>query len=746
MQLTIRFGVAVFLAAAMVFGSGAKYSVSAKPSAIPFPIANPKRASTRASVKKLAPKTASQDKTSKNDRKSFDFTAAFKPLLDYKLSAADRKNLKSAISLVYKQRFNDARAARKRVKDKDAQKLALWYYYRSRGLDAKADEIENFRRSNPEWPSQRRLRRNAERALFLQVQEAKTIKEFFARSAPETGAGIAALAKMHIAEGAKERGAAMIRKAWRNHTLAKQIEVEILKRYSAILTTVDHKARVDRLLFKDRKSRIAPALRTAKLLSKDEQKKIEARVAIVRRSKTAEKLLKAIPENSSTDDVGIYFSRIQWLRRNDRDEEAWTLLRNAPQEPDQLLDLGEWWVERRVNCRTALNTGYPKIAYEIASNHGPLSGRHYAEAEFLAGWIALRFLNQPETALKHFLALRTSSLSPEQIARAEYWLGRTAEASNDEALAQRHFTHASLHKLTYYGQLSKQALTGTPSALHIPKAPLPTPADVKKFLSHEAVKAIGIARAAGLEKLTPLFFHQLARTLSSPAEIVLLAELAQKIGQPHASVRLGKIALNRGHPVAEYAYPVGLLPDYKKINGTVEPAFLHALSRQESEFNPKARSPVGARGLMQLMPRTARAVARQHKVRYRKNRLTSDPSYNMMLGAAHLRDLLDKYSSSYILSLVAYNAGGGRVTKWTEQFGDPRNADVDPIDWVEQVPFTETRLYIQKILTTMQIFRSRLNGPDTALQLVQDLNKNESPKTAEEVAKAAATASPSTSN
>ena len=214
-----------------------------------------------------------------------------------------------------------------------------------------------------------------------------------------------------------------------------------------------------------------------------------------------------------------------------------------------------------------------------------------------------------------------------------------------------------------------------------------------------------------------------ARTLTSPEEAVLLAELARAVGQPYAGVRLGKIALNRGLPTAGYAFPIGLLPDYKQLNGTVEPAFLHALSRQESEFNPKARSPVGASGLMQLMPGTARMVARQYKVRYRRSQLTRDPSYNVMLGAAFLSDLLEKYDGSYVLSLVAYNAGGSRAVKWMEQFGDPRKPEIDAIDWVERIPFTETRNYVKKILTTAQIYRARLNGPQDALRLIHDLNR-----------------------
>lgn len=708
--------IAVAAAGSLLIGLAASTTAAAKRAAVPLPDINPRRAILPIRAPKL---------TEAEKKNSFDAHAALKPLLTYKLTKKDHANLKSAISAVYKGRYPAALGTMKRIKDKDARKFALWYYYRSGGLHAKAAEIEAFRIANPHWPGQTRLRQNAERSLFVNKASAATIKAFFAQSAPETGAGKAALAAMHLADGEKAMAQSKISEAWRNYTLTRKIEKLILERFPGMLSETDHKARVDKLLYKDRKSRIASALRAASHLSKIEQKKIAARVAVVQRSRAAGKLLKAIPAASTEADIGFYFSRIQWLRRRDKDQEAWELLRATPNEPLQLLDLNEWWVERRVNARRALNAGHAEIAYEIAGNHGPITGRHYAEAQFLAGWIALRFLDQHEDAEKHFLALRTSALTPKQIARAEYWLGRATEATGRMSHAATHYANAARYPLTYYGQLASHSLRNNHRILWLwlEQAPTPSKAAIESFQNRDAVKAIAITQAAGFESLGPLFFHHLARTLTAPDEAVLLAELARAVDQPYASVRLGKIALNRGLPTADYAFPIGMLPDYKQLSGTVEPAFLHALSRQESEFNPKARSPVGARGLMQLMPRTARMVARQYKVRYRRSRLTKDPSYNVMLGAAFLSDLLEKYDGSYILSLVAYNAGGSRAVKWMGQFGDPREPSVDAIDWVERIPFTETRNYVKKILTTVQIYRARLDGPEGALRLIQDLNR-----------------------
>lgn len=687
-------------AAAFAFCACVTTQAWGEPSTVPFPDRNPKRISAPTGPVSRLPE-----------------------LLKYSLSESDEKAVKEAVRTIYSRRFSEARASMKRIKDKTALKLTRWYYYRRARNDADPNRIDAFRLANPEWPSGRRLRRNAEESLLTRNSDAKSVLSFFGDKGPVTGAGKAALAGAKLAEGDEKAAQLLVQEAWRKHDLGEKIEKIILKRFGKLLTPRDHKARVDRLLLLDRKSKISAVQRTAKLLDEKERKKIEARIAVVRRLRKAKKMLAAFSDDDIKDDVGFYFSRIQWLRRHKKEEEAWKLLLAAPKEPKQLVAIDEWWIERRVNCRKALNAGHPDIAYRIARDHEPISGRHYREAEFLAGWIALRYLDKPAEALQHFLALRTASTSSRQIAKAEYWLGRTAAVLGRADEAAAHYAEAAKHPLDYYGQLAKQTIQPGPATLSLPATPEPTEQDLKNFRSHDAVKAIGLVNSVELEKLAPLFFHQLARTIESPGEAVLLAKLAEVMDQPHASVRLSKIAFNRGLPMAELAYPINMLPEYKEINEPVEPALLYALSRQESEFNPSARSPVGARGLMQIMPRTARAIARQHKVRYRRADLTRNPSYNMMLGVAHLGDLLADYDGSYILTLVAYNAGGGRVRDWTEEFGDPRSKGVNAIDWVERIPFTETRNYVKKILTGVQIFRSRLNGPEKALRLTEDLNR-----------------------
>jgi len=653
---------------------------------------------------------------------AMDYVAVLKPLLDYDISADDESRLRF---VMHNQGSVDQTAAK--ISDPAVRAFAQWYRYKhnkSTVLDAEA--IEQFRATHPNWPSQDDLREKAETSLFLTDASPDEIKVFFGGAAPQTGAGKAALASVYLKEGNVAAAKGLVVSAWRDHRLNQDVEKKILDKFGSMLTAENHQARIDKLLYPDDPSETAAALRVAKLLPKEEQKKVEARVAVIKRGNNAGKLLKALPDDAVEDDVGLRFNNIQWLRRTkDKDQRllAWKLLLDAPLEPNVLLDLNEWWIERRVNVRAALNDGHPRTAYEIAAKHGLTSGDSYIEAEFLAGWVALRYLNEPSTALRHFLALRKAATDSRNIALGEYWLGRTALALGDRGSAVIHFHGAAKYPQYFYGQLGRQELDPRPARLEVTPTPIPTQADIHRFLARDAVRAIGVARAAKLEWVTPQFFLALARTLDNASEVVLLAELAKAMDKDQIAIRLSKIAFNRDLPLGDYALPVGVIPSYKSLlDERVDPALVHALCRQESEFNAAAKSPVGASGLMQLMPATARGIARRYKVRYSKSQLTT-AAYNTQLGEAFLNDLIDSYDGSYFLALAAYNAGPGRVKEWMELFGDPRDPDVDPVDWIERIPFTETRRYVIKIMETLQLYRSRLAGPKGALHLVQDLNR-----------------------
>ncbi len=666
------------------------------------------------------PKQLAADK-----RPDFDFDKALRPILAYRLSKSDKANLKGTLNAVYRGKISEGDRVRRRIKDKNARKLADWYFLRKSYLGASASQIEAFRTANPYWPGQKLMRRRAEYALFVAKPAPEKVITFFKDQPPQSGEGQVALAGAYLAQGDKARAKEIVVDAWRNYKLDKKSEKLIRARFGDMLTNADHRARIDKLLYADRKSRLARAKRTADIIGKAERKKVDARAAVVRRSRSAGKLLSALPKAVKSE-PGVYFSRIQYLRRKKKYDKVWPMWINAPKDPKLIADNNEWWIERRIAVIRALNSGQHKLAYEIAKAHGPLTGKSFLDAKFMTGWIALRFMDDPKAAKVYFEALASKATASRRVARAHYWLGRTEASLGNATEADAHYRKAAEHNTTYYGQVAAQTLSPRPLPLDIKETPNPTPEDVARFQSRDAVLAIGAAKAAGLKRLAPLFFFHLARTVKEPGEIALLAILARRMKMPQASVRLAKIAHFHGVDVATYAFPTDMIPKYKRLNEGIEPALLYALSRQESEFNPKAKSHAGARGLMQIMPRTARAIARSYKVRYRVANLTAKPSYNVMLGAAHLRDLVDGFKGSYIMTLGAYNAGGPRIREWIGKFGDPRTAKKDPVDWVEQIPFSETRNYVLKIMPSIQIYRARLEGNQNALQILQDLSRGRS--------------------
>lgn len=626
-----------------------------------------------------------------------------------RIAESDVKLLKEAIRLFYKERMDAGKPLIARIKDDTARRMARWYYLRSSEGHAPLSEFVAFRRDHPMWPSKKVLQSNAEISALLKQPPADEVFAFFRDQPPRTGAGKAALGAAHLASGDETRGTALIREAWRRHSLDEEAQEAIRERFDKLLRKEDHKARADWLLAQDKRSLTDDARRLKKELDARDQKSLDARVAEVRRSRRAGGLLTQLDKAVKTQPE-VLLSRVRWLRRHNNDEKAWRLMNMAPEDAVALVDPDAWWQERRVQTRTALNSGKAETAYAIASRHGGATGDDLHEAEFLAGWIALRFLDKPDAAKRHFAASRAGADLPADFARSDYWLGRAELALGNIAKAERLFAAAGQHFHTYYGQLARLALGEKAEPIRFRRPARPTRTDMERFVARDVVRALPISRQADFGSFLSLFIYELARDLESPGEMTLAAELARRIAPPNVVVRFGKVALNRGFPVETYAYPTDI-PNFEMLAGAkpVERALMMALARQESEFNPEARSYAGARGLMQLMPATARMMARINGLGYQLSKL-NDPVYNAKLGSAYMRRLLDRFDESYIMMLAGYNAGPGRVNEWIGLFGDPRRPDVDPVDWVERIPFTQTRVYVHKIMESLQVYRALLQG------------------------------------
>jgi len=608
-------------------------------------------------------------------------------------------------------RFDRAREIAARAKDPMISRLIHWLWLQTPNSGAGFDAIAQFISSSHEWPAREALLRRADEAVTEAAGDARII-EWYAQYPPETGLGWLRLSEALDRMGRETDALISARRAWVDGNLSLRDELEMWREFGTRFGAADHAQRLDRLLWDEQ---IEAARRMLPRVEADVRTLAEARIALALRLPHAEKLIDALPQHLRLDG-GLAYDHMRWNRRQGKDDLVETLLYDAP------ADLGraeKWWVERHFRARKAMVEGRISEAYRLAAGHGVKSGPSMVEAEWLAGWIALRLLQEPRTALKHFTALQENVRTPVSLARSGYWLARTHESLGNPAEARRWYGEASRQATSFYGQLATFALD--PGAkLRLPDEPEPHAAAVKKFESREVVKVARILTELGQEDRLRPFILRLAHTAESPEEHLLAARLARQLNRVDLAVAATKrSARYAGVVLVKEAFP---LVEPMAQADAPEPALVLAVSRQESEFNQYAKSPVGARGLMQLMPATAKGVSKEIKLSYSEARLTSDADYNVRLGSHYLNGLLRNWDNNYVLSLAGYNAGEARVRKWIRDWGDPRHESVDPVDWIELIPFSETRNYVQRVLEGVQVYRAQLKGiPPTAERLQNDL-------------------------
>ena len=428
--------------------------------------------------------------------------------------------------------------------------------------------------------------------------------------------------------------------------------------------------------------------------------------------------MRAVPD-SLKDNPGLLYDRARWRRTHGNQEGAIPLLTQIDGKDVPAAGRSKLWKERSIAMRTDLKDGNWSRAYQLASPHGMTSGGDFAEAEWVSGWIALRLKGEPERALQHFETMADGVSTPISLSRGQYWTGRAEDALGETARAQLAYLDAASHKFTYYGQLAAERV-GDRQIFFEPAAE-PTEAEVAAFEARPMVKALRLLGETGETQLFRTFAYHLDDLLETEADYIQLSNLASEYHVPDIGVRGAKAGLAKGIVATDAAYPVVSYPLLKEPQ--VERSLMLALSRQESEMNPNAISYVGARGLMQFMPSTASREARMSGLPYRKSWLTDDPGYNMTLGGQHLDYLLNRFNGSYIMTAAAYNAGPTRPSRWISDYGDPRTGQVDPIDWVEFIPFSETRNYVQRILENTQVYRSRLSGKPEEIKIQEDLER-----------------------
>ncbi|MGA8996966.1 MAG: lytic transglycosylase domain-containing protein, partial [Pseudolabrys sp.] len=445
-----------------------------------------------------------------------------------------------------------------------------------------------------------------------------------------------------------------------------------------------------------------------------------ARAAVLRKAGNAKALLDAVP-SAAQNDSGYIFARVQWLRLNDKAEEAGKLILTAPKNPELLYNLDQWWMERRLLVRKLLDQRDAHAAYSVAREAAtPMRGFYRVDAHFTAGWVALRYLHDPKTAAEHFARIVEGTVSPHALARGGYWQGRAADAMGQSDQAKAFYEAAAQYTATYYGQLARARLGLKDLGLRGP--PAFTPQEQGVLSNLEVVRAAQILYTLGERDMLASIYAELGESATDIAGMAVLGELAGKNGDGRAMLLLGEAAYARGLPLDYYAYPTVGLPDYQPIAPPVEAAVAYSIARQESHFNQKVVSSANAMGLMQVTPAAGIDTAAKYKVTYNRDRLLKDPVYNMQMGAAELSNLFGGYNGSYILTFAGYNAGRGRVKQWIAAYGDPRDPRVDPVDWVERIPISETRNYVARIMENLQVYRARFGG-GTKLLIEADLKR-----------------------
>jgi soluble lytic murein transglycosylase len=622
--------------------------------------------------------------------------------------------VRQALELTSRDSLADATTLEKSVSDPVARTLIEWAILRRADSEAGFQRYDAFIRAHPDWPNIALLRHRAEAMLWREHSDPSIVRRLI-HSEPTSAIGRLVFARLLMSEGDRAGAERAVRSVWRSAQLSSELEVAVLSEFPGALGRADQVARMDRLIgVKD----FGAAMRAAKRVGGDQVAIVKACIAAEAKAADAGKLLDAVPAGVR-DDLGYALCRIHWLMRNDspgsnirgrivtpkEDIMAAVKLALAASQEDLLQeDTDEWWRERRALARKLLDIGEAATAYQVVIRSAPPVNPYYrAEFHFMAGWIALRFLNDPATAAKHFVRIDEDETDPRVLARAAYWRGRAAEAAGNAAEMRAQYKAASRYPTAYYGQLARLRLGLSNVALRPPSQPTDrTGGGVRR--------AADILYKIGERDLAMDFVSDVAKVSDDVGLIVSLAKLTDKYHDAQAMLLVGKKALARGMPMDQYAFPDFGVPSYGAIGPALDRCIVYSVVRTESAFDQRDRSSAQAVGLMQVTPEAGRDTAKRLRISYDWNRLVSDPAYNTEMGVGELAALLKEYRGSYILTFAAYNAGRGRVAQWIALHGDPRDPKIDPVDWVERIPFAETRNYVERVMENLQVYRARFDS------------------------------------
>ena len=629
--------------------------------------------------------------------------------------------VKEAIDLARKARTDEATATRDKIADPAAQKLVEWFILRHSETTAGFSRYAAFIAANPEWPSAALLRRRAEARLWQERSDAAKVHGFTGDQ-PVSARGKLALARILLGEGDRDGAARLVRDAWQTEELSERVEAEVMEMFRGLLTSEDHRARMDRRLgAKDG----AGAMRAAKLLGGGAPAIVKACAAVRGKSDKAQDMLGAVA-TEARGDLGYTLCRVQLLLAQNKIDDAARVMMSAAPETMAQQDTDQWWRERRQLARKLMDQGKYLMAYQVIRPAAMPANEYYrADVHFMCGWIALRYLDEPASAREHFAHIDDGAANPIVLARANYWRGRAAEALGDTDAMKAGYEAAARYPTAYYGQLARARLGRDRIELRAP-SPMLASADGAAPVD-ERVRAAEMLYEIGERDIVLYFVSDLGEESKNVAVLEALGELTGRRNDARAMLQSGKPALGRGLALDHYAFPTIGIPKHTQIAPAIEQSVIYSVARTESAFDQRDKSAANAVGLMQVTPEAGRDTARRFKVSYDWDKMVSDPVYNTQMGAGELSALLSEYKGNHIMTFAGYNAGRGRVREWLAAFGDPRDPKVDPVDWVERIPLSETRNYVQRVMENLLVYRVRFeDGTAVAAKAEQRVVTQES--------------------
>ena len=607
---------------------------------------------------------------------------------------------KKSIKYMEQRKWDLAEKNAKKAKDKSIYTFIRWKHLITTGNQLSFYDYKSFVQQNPNYPRIGRVKYLAEHKISTKNLSPNSIIEWFDKHPPLSGFGKIVLGEALINKGDKEKGENLIKSGWITADLSRNDMKFFRNKFKKILDSSDYIKRADHLSYENKYWDLKRMLR---YLPKDYELLYTARQLLMSRSYGVDAAISKVPSKLKND-AGLNYDRLKWRRKRGRVDGSLEILLKVKNTKDYLVRPDKWWIERAIIGRSLIYKKKYETAYKIVSNHALTEGPEYAEAEWMSGWIALSFLKDPILAENHFINFYNNVGYPISLSRGAFWLGRTYEKIGKKDLSIRWYTEASKYLTTYYGQLAHLKIKPNEDfqlngLMEVDKS------YAENFYKNDVVKIIYLLDELNKDKYTKHLLRGLANNDPELGSEVLAAKLATDISRFDFAIQIAKLASYEKRFHNKYNYPVISTPKYINGRKIPESAFILSIIRQESEFDISANSHAGAKGLMQLMTYTAKVVAKQAKLPYSKNRLTTDPEYNVNLGSHYIAGLILEYDGSYPFSIAAYNAGPKRVRYWKKINKNPQKNQIDYIDWIELIKFKETRNYVQRVLENYNVYR-----------------------------------------